>query len=201
MVTVVEATIVVAAITYTVTASLWALLAWEAVAVSYLLVGLAAVWQGSKAEAVSPRSAQALFRWAWVLPMASSLAGVNAAVMGLLASHASRADSASTGQLAAAAIGIIASWALLHVGFAQIYRAADAARESPGIAFPAQTPTAALDYLYFSFTIGSSFATSDAEVTALPVRRIVLVHSIVSFFYNALVVAVAFQVLQGLAQT
>lgn len=47
----------------------------------------------------------------------------------------------------------------------------------------------------FSFTMGTSFATS---VRTPPIRRIVLVHSVVAFFFNALVVAVAIQVLQDI---
>ncbi|NLG54322.1 MAG: DUF1345 domain-containing protein, partial [Rhodococcus sp.] len=68
-----------------------------------------------------------------------------------------------------------------------------------GLKFPDNTWPTRLDYLYFAFTIGTTFATSDVEVREVGVRRIVLLHSIISFFYNALVVAVAFQVLQGLA--
>ncbi len=45
---------------------------------------------------------------------------------------------------------------------------------------------------------GTSFATSDVEVVGIRTRRVVLLHSIVGFFSNALVAAVAFQVLQGL---
>lgn len=43
--------------------------------------------------------------------------------------------------------------------------------------------------------MGTSFATS---VRTPPIRRIVLVHSVVAFFFNALVVAVAIQVLQDI---
>ena len=50
----------------------------------------------------------------------------------------------------------------------------------------------------FSFTIGTAFATSDARVDTSRSSWIVMVHNIVGFLYNALVVAVAFQILQQL---
>lgn len=66
----------------------------------------------------------------------------------------------------------------------------------PNIAFPKRTVPFFSDFLYFSFTIGTAFATSDARVETSRSRWIVMMHSVVSFLYNALVVAVAFQILQ-----
>ncbi|MEZ2371333.1 DUF1345 domain-containing protein [Arthrobacter sp. RCC_34] len=88
---------------------------------------------------------------------------------------------------------------MLQVGFAEVYEVLAQAGRKPELRMPDERPLSSLDYLYFSFTIGTSFATSDVEVVGDRTRRVVLVHSIVGFFYNALVVAVAFQVLQGLA--
>jgi uncharacterized membrane protein len=95
----------------------------------------------------------------------------------------------------AASIGVVLSWTLLHTGFAQMYEATDIASDQDAITFPGNDRPVFLNYLYFSFTIGTSFA-SDATLRTLPARRLVLIHGVVSFFYNALVVAVAFQVLQ-----
>ena len=77
-----------------------------------------------------------------------------------------------------------------------MYEATDIASDQDAITFPGNDRPVFLNYLYFSFTIGTSFATSDATLKTLPARRLVLIHGVVSFFYNALVVAVAFQVLQ-----
>ena len=54
-----------------------------------------------------------------------------------------------------------------------------------------------LNYLYLSFTIGVSFSTSDVTVVNHKGRRVMLLHSILSFFYNAIIVAMALQVIQG----
>ena len=45
----------------------------------------------------------------------------------------------------------------------------------------------------------ATFATSDVEVRTRRMRLLVATHSVISFFYNAVVVAAAFAVLQRLA--
>ncbi len=89
----------------------------------------------------------------------------------------------------------------MQIGFAQIYEMIDASVKRGVFQFPGDDDVRRaelMDYLYFAFTIGSSFATSDPTVVRPSGRPVVLLHSIVAFFYNAIVVAVAIQVLQGL---
>jgi uncharacterized membrane protein len=42
---------------------------------------------------------------------------------------------------------------------------------------------------YFSFVIGMTFQVSDVQVTSRPIRRVVLVHSLMSFVYNTVILA------------
>ena len=53
------------------------------------------------------------------------------------------------------------------------------------------------DYVYFALTLGTTFATSDATVTSRRLRWTMTVHSILSFFYNAIVMAIAFKIITG----
>jgi uncharacterized membrane protein len=55
-----------------------------------------------------------------------------------------------------------------------------------------------LDFTYFSFTVGTSFAASDVEIRARSIRYIVLVHSILSFFYNAAILGIAIGVVTNI---
>ena len=57
-------------------------------------------------------------------------------------------------------------------------------------------PTAT-DFLYFSFSVGTSFAVSDVNVASQAMRWHVMVHSVLSFFYNAVVLAAAIGFLTG----
>ena len=55
------------------------------------------------------------------------------------------------------------------------------------------------DFLYFSFTIGMTAQVSDVQVTAGAMRRTVLVHSFLSFFFNTVLLAMAVNAVLALA--
>lgn len=199
----VESFIVVTCLVYLATNEIWALMAWEAVALVYLTVGLIVVWRTAPARALDTGErpkVRAIARWLWIPPLLSAAAGANSAVMALVARNAGLEPVLAALILVAATLGIILSWAMLQVGFAQIYQVIDAGGVDEMHIPGGRAPTT-LDFLYFSFTVGASFATSDISVPGLRIRRVVLLHSVISFFYNAVVVAVAFQVLQGLASS
>lgn len=194
----VELALLAASAAYVATAGPALLIAWEALAALYL-TGIFAIarWASLRGSpsAIMERVG-ALDTLSWALPLASSVTGVNAAVL-VLSGYGSPDDPNAVVVAVAGSVGIILSWLLLHVGFAQIYEASYASDPAgPNLAFPKRATPLFADFLYFSFTIGTAFATSDARVESSRSRWIVMVHSIVSFLYNALVVAVAFQVLQ-----
>ena len=90
--------------------------------------------------------------------------------------------------LAAAPLG----WAVLHVLAA--YRYAHmfyAANPDAGLDFPGTSTPGTWDFMYFAFTIGMTAQVSDVEVTSGRLRRAVLFHSICSFFYNTVILALA----------
>ncbi|HVW56062.1 MAG TPA: DUF1345 domain-containing protein [Rhizobiaceae bacterium] len=63
-----------------------------------------------------------------------------------------------------------------------------------GLDFPGQTQPAGWDFLYFATVIGMTAQTADTDITTTPMRRAVLLHSIVSFFFNTVIVASAVNV-------
>lgn len=198
--TVVEIAIVAVSIAYVFTSSFGMLIAWEAIAALYLFAGFLIARRQSLTGAKVAGRTGLLDTLSWVLPFAASLVGINSAIL-FLVNRGSAVFSADQGVLiaVAAAIGIVISWLLLQTGFAQMYQMLhDRRPEDPGLAFPAQETPQLVDFLYFAFTIGTSFATSDVTVTTTRMRWTVLGHSILSFFYNALVVALAIQILQQL---
>ena len=91
--------------------------------------------------------------------------------------------------LSAAPLG----WAMIHVlaafRYAHLYYAPDL---EGGLGFPGGTKNPTIgDFLYFSFTIGMTAQVSDVVVTVSPMRRVVLMHSIGSFFFNTVILALA----------
>jgi uncharacterized membrane protein len=52
--------------------------------------------------------------------------------------------------------------------------------------------------MYFSFTLAVAFQTSDVSVTSSALRRLVLVHSVLSFVFNTAIVALMVNIAAGL---
>lgn len=193
-----EVCIFLASLAFLVTLEVWALVAWLAVGTLYVIGGFAAVWRGGPIEADASAALRSVTRWSWISPLLAATIGAVSAVTALVARSTAPEAPGNLLLIVAASLGVILSWVLLQVGFAQMYLILDLTGEQDDLRFPEGSKPSVLSYLYFSFTLGTSFATSDVEVVSLRVRRLVLIHAVVAFFYNALVVAVAFQVLQGL---
>jgi uncharacterized membrane protein len=89
-------------------------------------------------------------------------------------------------------VAMMCAWLLLHTGYARFY-----ATWREDLRFPRTDDPGIVDFLYFAVTVGVSFAASDVEVGSRPLRWHVMVHSVLSFFYNAIVLAVAVGVITG----
>jgi uncharacterized membrane protein len=90
-----------------------------------------------------------------------------------------------------AALGVISAWGVLHSSFtlhyAFLYYRSE--QSAGGLAFPGEQSPDQLDFAYFAFTIAVSFAASDVDVTDRTIRRTVLGHQVLSFFFNASILA------------
>src|SRR5262245_1940103 len=94
---------------------------------------------------------------------------------------------------------ILISWLFLNTMFAQHY-AHDYYREidSPqgrkrreGLLFPGHRQPDYWDFLYFSFIIGMTFQVSDVQVEDHGIRRVVLLHGLLAFVFNVVVLALS----------
>jgi uncharacterized membrane protein len=54
------------------------------------------------------------------------------------------------------------------------------------------------DFLYFSFTIAVAVQTSDVSVTSRTMRKLVLGQSVLSFFFNLLILGLSINIAAGL---
>ncbi|MBM7368910.1 DUF1345 domain-containing protein [Gordonia hydrophobica] len=175
------------------------MLVWEVLAVTYM----AAAWLVSRRLTLrgASDSRTGIFQWlSWLMPLAASLAGVNAAVVTLVGKNLAEAGYDPGGLRVLGVAGIVIAWALLNMSFVNVYMTVidRAAPQRPPFAVPGEPDPDYPEMIYFSFTIGTSFAASDVDVLTRPARRAVLAHSTVAFFFNAVVVAAVFQVLQQL---
>ncbi|MFI5728893.1 DUF1345 domain-containing protein [Kribbella sp. NPDC051587] len=95
-----------------------------------------------------------------------------------------------------AAVTVVLAWLILHTGYAMHYANIYFAT-GEGIRIPGTRTPNFLDFAYFAFTIGATFATSDVEITNRRVRHAVIWHSVLSFFYNAAVLGIAIGAFTG----
>jgi len=102
---------------------------------------------------------------------------------------------------------VMSSWALVHTLF--VFRYAHLFYESTpkgkstskyleGLEFPKEHEPDYLDFSYFSFVIGMTFQVSDVEISSKRIRRLALIHSLISFAFNTVIVALSINVISGM---
>ena len=74
-------------------------------------------------------------------------------------------------------------------------RGGDRDGDSGGLSFPETDEPNYWDFVYFSFTLGMTFQTSDVAVTATAMRQHVIIHSLAAFIFNIGVLAFSINVL------
>lgn len=93
---------------------------------------------------------------------------------------------------------VLGGWLLLPTLFTLTYASVyHRPGQAPGLKFPDADPgfrPSYLDFLYFSFTIAVASQTADIAVTNRTVRRLVLLQSLLSFGFNAAVLALAINI-------
>jgi uncharacterized membrane protein len=106
-------------------------------------------------------------------------------------------NAAESGQSARliALISIPLGWTTVHVLAAMhyahlYYHGAHGGMTFPGAGAGKNGPDA-MDFVYASFVIGMTAQVSDVTVDSRQMRHVVLVHSVVSFFYNTCILALA----------
>jgi uncharacterized membrane protein len=93
--------------------------------------------------------------------------------------------------LALATATILLSWMFVHVIFALHYAHEfyAAGGHGAGLTFPGGEEPDYWDFLYFSLVIGMTSQVSDVAVTSRTIRRTVSAHGVVSFLFNAALIA------------
>ena len=94
--------------------------------------------------------------------------------------------------------GIVLSWVLTHTVYALRYAHLYYREpEAMGLEFPGGKAPCDMDFAYFAFTLGTTFATSDVEVLSTRLRWTVVWHSVLSFFFNGLIIVLALNTITG----
>jgi uncharacterized membrane protein len=127
------------------------------------------------------------------IPFLMLTAGAALAILGaIVAELGAKETGHAPAQLVLAVVTIALSWGFTHTIFALHYAHEfyiENRYKDGGLAFPGNEQPDYWDFLYFSLVIGMTSQVSDVAVTAKGIRRTVSAHGVVSFFFNAALVA------------
>ncbi len=105
--------------------------------------------------------------------------------------------------VALVAATLLLSWLLAHMVFTlryahEWYDLDDRRKTKGGLDFPSDDLPDYFDFLYFAVVIGMTFQVSDVQITSRRLRRLVLLHGLLSFLFNTVIVALTVNLAAGL---
>ena len=99
---------------------------------------------------------------------------------------------------------VVLSWLLMHSVFGLRYAhrfyddsITSVEKHAGGLKFPEDDLPDYRDFVYFSFVIGMTCQVSDVCVTSREMRRLVLLHGILSFGFNTVILALTINTVSG----
>jgi uncharacterized membrane protein len=119
-------------------------------------------------------------------------------------------ESPSTLDLGLALCSVLLGWLTIHTlssnHYAHLYwrpigESGERKTSAGGLTFPGDSAPNGYDFLYFAFGIGMTAEASDTEVTSTQMRKAVLVHALISFLFNAVLVAAILNVVVSLSMS
>jgi uncharacterized membrane protein len=177
------------------------LLSWD-LAVLFYLAAAAVMMARSGVAAIRKRAAdedEGAFALL-VLTVAAAMASLGAIFAELAILE--RADPHYGLYVALAIVTVVLSWAFTHTIFALHYAHdfyGGPARQD-GLKFPGDQQPDYWDFIYFAFVIGMTFQVSDVAVTHKLIRRIVVIHGVLSFFFTTAIVALTVNIAANVMQ-
>lgn len=180
------------------------LVAWEAGVFCFLLLAWVIIVStdpdGVRRNAQGQdESATAIF----VLVICAACASLFAVALLLAGSEPGRGGLLGV-DVALTVFSVFESWLLVHTAFALHYahgyyrNPAGVDALGDGLDFPGEKRPDYLDFAYFSFVIGMTSQVSDVAITSRSIRRLALIHGLISFVFNTIILASSVNVVAGL---
>ena len=182
------------------------LLAWCASSFTFLTL---AWWLAMRFDAQRTRArALSQDQSGWMLSSLLLLSVfVSVGAIALMLQHVNDLAAAQrTAHLALSMLALGASWLLMQTIFAFHYAHMFYQNESrghsdgAGLQFPGGQAPDYFDFLYYAHVVGMTSQVSDVVVTGRPMRRLTLLHSLLAFAFNMLVLALSINVVAGAMQ-
>jgi uncharacterized membrane protein len=140
----------------------------------------------------------------WTVLLLGSAAAVAVLVALAVELHEGKEMLGTRGGLhvALASATILLSWffmnTLFALHYAHEYYASSDGGPARGLRFPSEDVPDYWDFVYFSFVVGMTFQVSDVVVEGRLLRRLVVAHGALAFFFNVGVLALAINIAAGL---
>ncbi len=168
--------------------------AWDVGVICFLVSVYRMVWYADVAF-IRRRSAMQDEGRYLVLLFAIAAVVISVAVIMVWLSGETGAPRPPARDLALVFLTIPLSWTFIHTIF-MLHYAHEYYAEHRGAGGGLRFPTGSgqpdyWDFVYFAFGVGMAAQVADVMVTSKPIRHIVLIHSIVSFFFNVTLIAMA----------
>ena len=123
-----------------------------------------------------------------------------AVVLAALANELHAARGGGLLELALGVLSVVLSWLFLNVMFAIHYAHGyygDLGEKHAALEFPDTPEPDYWDFAYFSIVVGMTFQVSDVQITSKYLRRVVLLHSVIAFFFNVFIIAITVNIVAG----
>jgi len=175
------------------------LVAWDVAALTYVCWVWLAVWRldaertARRAEREDPTRAAAD-----LILLAAAVASLIA--VGYVLIRASSASGLAKGlHVAFGVASVVSSWAVIHTVYALRYALLYYAGPDLGADFHEDAKPSYSDFAYLAFTVGMTFQVSDTELNTKEFRATVLRHSLLSYLFGTVIVALTINVIAGLS--
>ena len=185
---------------------------WVGFAATDLTLILLGMWQADTEDIRRVASSEDLPRTqAFVLVVGAAMASMGA-VVGLMGSVKGLSKDLRVLHVVLSIAAVVLAWTLVHLVFtlryAHTYYNADddTGQDTGGLIFPDDqgddkgpklTPNY-LDFAYFSFIIGMTAQTADIGISNRSLRRTSLLHGLIAFIFNTVIVALTIGTIGGL---
>jgi len=185
---------------------------WVGFAATDLAIIILGMWQADTDDIRRVAASEDLPRTqAFVLVLSAAMASLGA-VVGLMGSLKGISKDLRVLHVALSAAAVVLAWTLVHLVFtlryAHTYYDTDkeTGQDAGGLVFPDDqgkdhgpklTPNY-VDFAYFSFIIGMTAQTADIGIGSREFRRTSLLHSLIAFIFNTVIVAFTVGTLGGM---
>jgi uncharacterized membrane protein len=174
------------------------LIAWDAAALTYVCWIWLVVWKLDARGTAEHAEREDPTRAAADLILLTAAVVSLAAVGYVLIRASSMHGLAKALHVAFGVASVMSSWAVVHTVYALRYARTYYTGADGGVDFHESARPAFSDFAYLAFTVGMTFQVSDTELNSREFRATVLRHSLLSYLFGTVIVALTINIVAGL---